>query len=594
CVGSLSSPSNPASAVNRSPVVNCDNLIGANGKEFVGYINGYDPDGDYLSWGLFPQNIPWTNWASSTAPLSWGPASVKNYQRVYSVKAGDKGVYSFKAIVSDTKGGRASTTCKITIGGYCGDGAWDSATEGCDTNDNVAATSAGSSETKQYGCTDECENTGGWCGDAFLQDNKGEKCDGVTNIATTSDKSNINKQYGCTAICGWTGGYCGDTIIQDGTNGTISAGEQCDATEGLADWRCVGLGDLLCQNCQRKCSKAEGKLAQCGTGTARLYGEITDEVLSTKKIFNGLVEVKDSGGKLIASTTTDVDGKYNFSSLQKSFCQAPCQTPTLCGYKMTVSKTGYQNKDVDALAFDDDLEKNLALTPSPLATGTRIILKWGAEPADLDAHLEFEAMGETIDICYGDMGVYNGASIDTDGGGEETITINAFIAGSTYKYYVHNYSGTANFSSMPVVQIVDSSSNVLYEFSPASSFSKYWYLFDFDVNTGRLILKNGLNGEVSDNEVLKFIVNNNATGRSCSAICNDQHATCISIGNNATADNGLVTMTEWWDKSCTNYFTTQNWSYAMSCDFEMTECTNNWAPIVWNIFSCNCACGGYQ
>ncbi|MEK9165919.1 MAG: hypothetical protein AAB525_03655, partial [Patescibacteria group bacterium] len=232
CDNSISVPaSSPAFVGNRPPVINCDNLVGANGKEFIGYINGYDPDGDYLSWSLFPRNLPWANWASSTAPLSWGPALVRNYQRIYSTKAGGKGVYSVEVKVSDTSV-TTEKNCNITIGGFCGDSVWN-VTEGeeCDTNDNVATTSAESSLTKQYGCADECRVFGGYCGDAILQDVKGEKCDGQTNVATTPAESSATKQYGCTAVCEWTGGYCGDGVIQNGSNGTINAGEQCERTE---------------------------------------------------------------------------------------------------------------------------------------------------------------------------------------------------------------------------------------------------------------------------------------------------------------------------------------------------------------------------
>ncbi|MFH1233140.1 MAG: carboxypeptidase-like regulatory domain-containing protein [Patescibacteria group bacterium] len=498
CKGSLSTPTtSPAFVGNRPPVINCDNLIGANGKEFIGYINGYDPDGDYHSWSLFPQNIPWTNWASSTAPLSWGPAPVRNYQRIYSAKAGDKDDYNVKVVVSDTSTS-TEKICKITVGGFCGDGVWNNVMEGCDINDNVATTSAVSSSTKQYGCTDECAPTGGYCGDTILQDTKGEKCDDHTNVATTPAESSVTKQYGCTVVCGWTGGWCGDTILHD------AKGEMCDETEGLVGWRCLGAGALQCQSCQRSCTD-NGTLAQCGTGTSTLSGVISDSLLNNQ-ISGALIEVKDSKNKLIATTTTNSQGEYSFLNLQKSFPNVPI----LCGYKMIVSKkTGYQNGEVVLFAFDRVLTKDLSLVPAGLTTGTKIKLTWnsGATPIDLDAHLKFEAIGETIDICYGDMGPYIGASLDADNKdvvnstSTETITIDPFVKDSTYRYYIHNYSGTS-FSSLPVVEIIGANSNVLYTFSPTSSasFLEYWYLFDIDGSTGNLTLKSGLNGVVQNEE----------------------------------------------------------------------------------------------
>ncbi|MEK7172602.1 MAG: carboxypeptidase-like regulatory domain-containing protein, partial [Patescibacteria group bacterium] len=279
---------------------------------------------------------------------------------------------------------------------------------------------------------------------------------------------------------------------QNGSNGTINAGEQCERTEDLADWRCLGAGDLQCQSCKRSCTD-NGTLAQCGVGTAILSGEVKD-IVSNDKIFNVLIEVKDSSGRLIATTTTNSLGKYNFSSLQKSF-----GVIGVCGYKMIVSKAGYQDGEANLFIFDQTVEKNFSLSPNPLATGTKIVLTWQAESLpnslDLDAHLKFEADNETIDICYGDAGIYNGARISADDNGvgvdtsTEIITIDPFVAGATYEYYVYNYSGTS-ISSLPVVQIIDANNNILYTFSPQSIFTDYWHVFDFDVDTGQLTFKN--------------------------------------------------------------------------------------------------------
>ncbi|MBA4320938.1 MAG: hypothetical protein C0412_21315, partial [Flavobacterium sp.] len=289
--------------------------------------------------------------------------------------------------------------------------------------------------------------------------------------------------------------YCGDNEVQSAGPYHEGITEECEGQNGLEGYQCIGVGIPQCDvSCKVACTD-NGTPAKCGSGTAKLYGEISN-TMSPNKISGAKIEIKDSLNKPIASTTTDVNGNYTFENLAKSFSP----TETLCGYKMTVSKDGFQPGEVE-LNFENELEKNFALTPKGLESGTKIILKWGAEPADLDAHLEFEADNEIIHIYHGNMPVYNGASLDIedkDGEGPETITIDPFVAGSTYKYYVHNFSGTSIFSSMPVVQIVDANSNVLYEFSPIQAFTEYWYIFDIDGSTGNITKKNGDQGIIQD------------------------------------------------------------------------------------------------
>ena len=285
--------------------------------------------------------------------------------------------------------------------------------------------------------------------------------------------------------------YCGDNEIQEAGPYHEGATEECDQQNGLENWQCVGAGVPQCNvNCKIICTD-DGTPAQCGIGAAKLYGEISN-IMSSDKISGVLIEIKDSKDKLIVATTSDVDGKYSFENLAKSFSL----TETLCGYKMTVSATGFQIGSLDLFAFDQDLEKNFVLTPEGLKLGTKIILKWGATPLDLDAHLNFEADDEFIDINYGNQGPYQGASLDqedTDGNGPEIIIIDFFVEGSIYQYYVHNYSGTTEFSSAPIVQIVDAHSNVLYEFSPTTpltDFQEYWHVFDIDGSTGNITKQN--------------------------------------------------------------------------------------------------------
>ncbi len=290
--------------------------------------------------------------------------------------------------------------------------------------------------------------------------------------------------------------YCGDGQVQEAKSSHEGITEECDGQDGLINYQCIGSGSVQCNSfCKVQCSD-NGTLAKCGTGNAKLSGEVSNEMLANK-ISGASIEIKDSKDKLIKTTLSNSDGKYSFENLTKSFSL----TGTLCGYKMIVSKNGFQTGSLDLFAFNQNLEKNFDLIPEGLKAGTKIILKWGATPIDLDAHLNFEINNEIVDINYGDKNLYYGVSFATEnknGEKQEIITINSFVENATYKYYIHNYSGTTAFSSAPIVQIVDAYSNVLYEFSPSlplTNFTEYWHVFNIDGSKGNITEKNNIQEE---------------------------------------------------------------------------------------------------
>lgn len=72
----------------------------------------------------------------------------------------------------------------------------------------------------------------------------------------------------------------------------------------------------------------------------------------------------------------------------------------------------------------------------------RVVLDWGKDPRDLDAHLVKEG---DYHISFRDMKVakYGSAQLDrddTDSYGPETITINNVDHNKEYKFYVHDYT----------------------------------------------------------------------------------------------------------------------------------------------------------
>jgi uncharacterized protein YfaP (DUF2135 family) len=89
----------------------------------------------------------------------------------------------------------------------------------------------------------------------------------------------------------------------------------------------------------------------------------------------------------------------------------------------------------------------------PVSNGTRVVLQWGATPADLDAHLTGPLLaGGRFHVYFsarGSLTVEPFAQLDVDdtnGFGPETITISQVKPG-VYRYSVHDYSNRTSTTS---------------------------------------------------------------------------------------------------------------------------------------------------
>lgn len=93
---------------------------------------------------------------------------------------------------------------------------------------------------------------------------------------------------------------------------------------------------------------------------------------------------------------------------------------------------------------------DVALSARNLGGGSdyRAVLRWGAEPRDLDSHLIGVEPGFDYHVYFGDMQAVTASGDvravldvdDVDGYGPETLTFSV-LPGGTYDYFIHNYSG---------------------------------------------------------------------------------------------------------------------------------------------------------
>jgi len=123
-----------------------------------------------------------------------------------------------------------------------------------------------------------------------------------------------------------------------------------------------------------------------------------------------------------------------------------------------------------------------------------ITLTWGAEPRDLDSHLAIPLdAGGWAHVYYANRSAAD-AELDTDdtsGYGPEIITVSSVHDG-TYRYSVHQYSGSGDFTTSNARVSVVGAGVSLRTFTPpqtgAGGDDDQWRVFDLQCNAGRCTL----------------------------------------------------------------------------------------------------------
>jgi hypothetical protein len=135
-------------------------------------------------------------------------------------------------------------------------------------------------------------------------------------------------------------------------------------------------------------------------------------------------------------------------------------------------------------AGDFTLSPCLALAAA--SSGMAITLTWGGAPSDLDSHLKGPNNTHVNWTSLGSLTAAPFARLDVDditSFGPEVVTITRMAPG-TYRYFVHNFSGTF------APGMTGSPARVELRFGPFTQIhtppagegtSEYWHVFDFTV-----------------------------------------------------------------------------------------------------------------
>ncbi len=244
------------------------------------------------------------------------------------------------------------------------------------------------------------------------------------------------------------------------------------------------------------------------TNGGTINGRVTNALDGTA-IPGALVEIAG------LSATTDANGNYEITNIPEAVLTAAFYASPLSGdaplevsftdqssdaaYTLVVSKEGfstYTNSQV-VIESGETLTMDVSLSPNLGEGEFRIVLNWGDDPDDLDSYLKTPNIeGSEYTVYYGEHGSQTSPPYatldhdDRDGYGPETITIYQSFAG-TYKYYVHNYSGTpAITTSNAVVQVYDNNGLLASVNIPTQGEGDFWNVLTIDGGTGAITVIN--------------------------------------------------------------------------------------------------------
>jgi uncharacterized delta-60 repeat protein len=139
---------------------------------------------------------------------------------------------------------------------------------------------------------------------------------------------------------------------------------------------------------------------------------------------------------------------------------------------------------------------------SPVLSGSdsvRLVLTWGAEPRDLDSHLNTPSIGGTNYLVFfgapGSLVSPPFAQLDVDdvdGFGPETITVTNTFPG-TYSYYIHRFSGLGTIAGSGArVQVFTDAGLVSTVIAPTNGTGDYWHVLQIDGDTRGISVINSI------------------------------------------------------------------------------------------------------
>lgn len=190
-------------------------------------------------------------------------------------------------------------------------------------------------------------------------------------------------------------------------------------------------------------------------------------------------------GSVLTSVATSADGSYSL-------------TLPVGNYTMFAEKSGYISTPVNIIVQPGRTDsQNGTITPIISGDNFRIVLTWGANPRDLDSHVEgMLSGGSPFHVYYGhksqydaDVEVCNLDVDDTSGYGPETITLNT-TTDSPYYYYIYRFAGSGTVASSEAQIKVYQGENLVATFNVPTNLGNGDYWNAFAIVNGELVVRN--------------------------------------------------------------------------------------------------------
>ncbi len=181
-------------------------------------------------------------------------------------------------------------------------------------------------------------------------------------------------------------------------------------------------------------------------------------------------------------------------------------------YTAVLSRAGYISTSLSTEVFSgENTPLHGALSPNQAKNQIRVVLTWGAEPADLDAHLNgilsdgrrFHVYHSCTEVCLSSVTI---ATLDHDcdtSYGPETITLYVPSSG-TFRFSVHNYtyrkdtSGN-NLANSGALAAVYRGSTLVGVFPVPNKYGSVWNVFE--VRSGLVVPLNTMEYETDPAKV---------------------------------------------------------------------------------------------
>ena len=215
--------------------------------------------------------------------------------------------------------------------------------------------------------------------------------------------------------------------------------------------------------------------------------------------------VNSRTGSAIATVATNQNGSFQFENLDAG------------NYTLEVQGEGYITTYLNAVNLGGQTNQvNGVVSPELGASQFLIVLTWGDNPADLDAHLTGpDGDDGRFHVYFSALGNPNLALTphvhldrdDTDGTGPETITVDRLLSGGRYRFSVHDYSNQSSTSSQDLggsgakVEVYGSGNQLLGTFNVPNQSGTLWTVFEIN-ELGVIVPINQLIYESSNNNPL--------------------------------------------------------------------------------------------